>query len=110
MSTYALALVAGWPALVSLALGETWSLRYSGYAWGSLALQTAIGAFASYLTWMWLLRHYPATQMSSFTFLTPVFALVLGVALLHEPLTPQLMLALCGVAAGIVLVNRKPAA
>jgi drug/metabolite transporter (DMT)-like permease len=56
---------------------------------------------------MWLLRHYPATQMSSFTFLTPVFALAFGVALLHEPLTTELVLALCGVAVGIVLVNRR---
>lgn len=96
--------------LLSVALGESWSLSYSPYAWVSLALQTAVGAFASYLTWMWMLRHYPATQMSSFTFLTPVFALVFGVALLSEPLTLQLMLALAGVAAGIVLVNRKPAA
>jgi drug/metabolite transporter (DMT)-like permease len=95
--------------LLSLALGESWSLQYSGQAWGSIFLQTAIGAFASYLAWMWLLRHYPATQMSSFTFLTPVFALVFGVLLLHEPLTAQLVLALLGVAAGIVLVNRKPA-
>ena len=95
------------PALSSL-LGERWSLSYSTSAWGSIALQTAIGAFASYLTWMWLLRHYPATQMSSFTFLTPVFALVFGVLLLNEPLTLQLMLALCGVAVGIVLVNRRP--
>src|SRR5438067_329388 len=82
----------------SLALGERWSLGYSTYAWGSIAAQTIVGAFASYLTWMWLLRHYPATQMSSFTFLTPVFALVFGVALLQEPLTLQLVLALCGVA------------
>ncbi|MCM2251684.1 MAG: DMT family transporter [Ramlibacter sp.] len=96
--------------LLSLALGESWSLQYSAYAWGSLALQTAIGAFASYLTWMWLLRHYPATQMSSFTFITPVFALVLGVALLEEPLTLKLLLALAAVVAGIVLVNRKPGA
>ena len=95
--------------LLSLALGETWSLHYSAQAWGSLALQTAIGAFASYLAWMWLLRHYPVTQMSSFTFLTPVFALVFGVLLLGEPLTVQLVLALAGVAVGIVLVNRKPA-
>jgi len=95
--------------LISLALGETWSLSYSTYAWGSIALQTAIGAFASYLAWMWMLRHYPATQMSSFTFLTPVFALVLGVLLLEEPLTLQLLLALCGVAIGIVLVSRKKA-
>lgn len=107
---YQIGVTAAVAPLVSWALGETWSLSYSTYAWTSLALQTVIGAFASYLTWMWLLRHYPATQMSSFTFLTPVFALVLGVALLHEPLTTQLMLALCGVAAGIVLVNRKPAA
>lgn len=93
--------------LLSIALGETWSLGYSGYAWGSIAAQTVIGAFASYLAWMWLLRHYPATQMSSFAFLTPVFALVFGVVLLHEPLTTQLMLALAGVAIGIVLVNRR---
>lgn len=95
--------------LLSLALGETWSLDYSSQAWGSIALQTAVGAFASYLAWMWLLRHYPATRMASFTFLTPVFALVFGVALLGEPLTAQLVLALAGVALGIVLVNRRPA-
>ena len=47
--------------------------------------------------------------MSSFTFLTPVFALVFGVVLLKEPLRAQLVLALAGVAAGIVLVNRRPA-
>jgi drug/metabolite transporter (DMT)-like permease len=106
---YQVAVTAVAAPFISLALGETWSLGYSAYAWGSIALQTAIGAFASYLTWMWMLRHYPATQMSSFTFLTPVFALVFGVALLHEPLTLQLVLALCGVAVGIVLVNRRAA-
>jgi drug/metabolite transporter (DMT)-like permease len=106
---YQVAVTAAAAPLISLALGETWSLSYSTYAWGSIALQTAIGAFASYLAWMWMLRHYPATQMSSFTFLTPVFALVLGVLLLKEPLTLQLLLALCGVAIGIVLVSRKKA-
>jgi drug/metabolite transporter (DMT)-like permease len=106
---YQVAVTAVVAPLLSLALGETWSLDYSAYAWGSVAAQTVIGAFASYLAWMWLLRHYPATQMSSFTFLTPVFALVFGVVLLKEPLTTQLVLALVGVAAGIVLVNRKPA-
>jgi drug/metabolite transporter (DMT)-like permease len=107
---YQVAVTAVVAPFVSLALGETWSLHYSTYAWGSIAAQTAIGAFASYLAWMWMLRHYPATQMSSFTFLTPVFALVFGVALLHEPLTLELVLALAGVAAGIVLVNRRRAA
>jgi drug/metabolite transporter (DMT)-like permease len=106
---YQVAVTALVAPLLSLALGERWSFDYSAYAWGSIAVQTAIGAFASYLAWMWLLRHYPATQMASFTFLTPVFALVFGVVLLHEPLTLQLVLALAGVAAGIVLVNRRAA-
>ncbi|HMN92675.1 MAG TPA: DMT family transporter [Hydrogenophaga sp.] len=104
---YQVAVTAAVLPWVSLALGETWSFDYSGQAWGSLALQTAVGAFASYLTWMWLLRHYPATQMSSFTFLTPVFALLFGVMLLGEPLTVQLVIALAGVATGIVLVSRR---
>lgn len=104
---YQVAVTAAIAPCLSLALGESWSLTYSAYAWGSIAAQTAIGAFASYLAWMWLLRHYPATRMASFTFLTPVFALVFGVALLREPLTVQLVLALAGVACGILLVNRR---
>jgi drug/metabolite transporter (DMT)-like permease len=87
--------------------GRDLVLRLFRLAWGSVFLQTAVGAFASYLAWMWMLRHYPATQMSTFTFLTPLFALVFGVVLLGEPLTLQLVLALVGVAAGIVLVSRK---
>ncbi|WPG37907.1 DMT family transporter [Variovorax sp. EBFNA2] len=106
---YQVAVTAAVCPLLSLALGETWGFSYSAWAWTSIGLQTVVGAFASYLTWMWLLRHYPATQMSSFTFLTPLFALIFGVALLKEPLTLQLVVALIGVALGIVLVNRRPA-
>ncbi len=104
---YQIAVTAALSPFLSLLLGETWSFSYSGYAWFSVALQTVIGAFASYLAWMWMLRHYPATRISSFTFLTPLFALVFGVALLKEPLTLQLMLALAGVGLGILLVNQR---
>jgi drug/metabolite transporter (DMT)-like permease len=106
---YQVAVTAAVAPLLSLGLGESWSLRYSAYAWVSIGLQTAIGAFASYLAWMWMLRHYPATKLSSFTFLAPLFALLFGVVLLKEPLTVQLLVALAAVAAGIVLVNRKQA-
>jgi drug/metabolite transporter (DMT)-like permease len=106
---YQVAVTAAIAPLLSLGMGENWSLHYSAYAWTSIALQTVIGAFASYLAWMWMLRHYPATQLSSFTFLAPLFALLFGVVLLHEKLTPQLVTALAAVAAGIVLVNRKKA-
>jgi len=96
--------------LLSLALGERWSLDFSAFATASLLVQALVGAFASYLAWMWMLAHYPATKISVFVFLTPVFALLAGAWWLGEPVTPGLLAALALVAAGIVLVNRKPAA
>ena len=95
--------------VISLALGETWSLQLSAFAWGSLLLQALVGAFVSYLAWMWMLAHYPATKISVFVFLTPVFALMIGAWWLGEHVTPGLVGALVLVAAGIVLVNRRPA-
>lgn len=94
--------------LLSLALGETWSTQFSPFALTSLLLQTAVGAFASYLVWMWMLGRYPATKISAFAFLTPMFALAFGALWLREPLTPSLLAALALVAVGIVLVNRRP--
>jgi drug/metabolite transporter (DMT)-like permease len=73
----------------------------------SLAFQTVVVAFASYLAWFWLVRHYPATRLASFTLLTPVAGLLFGVLLLSEPLTWPLLTGLLTVVAGIVLVNRR---
>jgi drug/metabolite transporter (DMT)-like permease len=91
----------------SWAVGEQWSLNYSAWAWFSLAVQTVIGAFASYFAWMWMLQRYPANQMGSFVFLTPMFALAFGTIWLKEPLTVQLGIGVLAVAVGIWLVNRK---
>ncbi len=95
--------------LVSLTLGEVWPApaSLSGFAWGSLFLQTAVGAFASYLAWMWMLTRYPAAKMSAFVFLTPVFALVIAALWLGEPVTQSLVIAIALVGAGILLVNKR---
>ena len=84
-----------WPGLATL----------SGLTWLSLFFQSAIVSFASYLVWFWLMRHYPATRISAFVLLTPVFGLWFGVVLLGEPLTPRIVLALLAVCIGIALVN-----
>ncbi|MGZ5204022.1 MAG: DMT family transporter [Caldimonas sp.] len=79
----------------------------STLAWASIFFQVVIVTFASYLLWFWLIRHYPATRLASFTMLTPVFGLLLGALLLSEPVTGRLLFALATVAAGIYLVNRR---
>jgi drug/metabolite transporter (DMT)-like permease len=93
--------------LLSLGMGEPWDGHWSGFAIGSVAVQTVVGAFASYLAWMWMLGHYPATKISAFVFLTPLFALLFGMLWLGEAVTLTLLLSLTLVAVGIVLVNRK---
>ena len=94
--------------LLSLALGEAWVWQFSPFAITSLFLQTVVGAFASYLAWMWMLGRYPVTKISVFVFLTPLFALLFGELWLKEAVTPGLLAALAAVAVGIVLVNRQP--
>lgn len=106
---YQLAVSALVAPLLSLALGEVWVWRFSPFAITSLLLQTVVGAFISYLAWMWILGRYPATKVSVFVFFTPLFALLLGTLWLRESATPGLLVALATVAAGILLVNRKPA-
>ena len=93
----------------ALLVGAPLPHQLSALAWVSLAFQTLVVSFASYLVWFWLIRHYPATRLASFTMLTPMFGLVLGALLLAEPITARLVIALAAVAAGIALVNRKTA-
>jgi len=93
--------------LVSWAVGERWQHTWSGFAISSMLIQTIVGAFISYLAWMWMLGRYPATKISGFVFLTPLSALLVGSLWLGEALTLPLMLGLVCVAVGMLLVNRK---
>ena len=90
----------------ALAAGAPLPVSLSPLAWSAMLFQVLIVTFVSYLVWFWLIRHYPATRLASFTLLTPVFGLVLGALLLNEPITLRLVVALAAVAVGIVLVNR----
>jgi drug/metabolite transporter (DMT)-like permease len=91
----------------ALFAGQAFAPSLSPMTWLSLGFQLVVVSFASYLLWFWLVRHYPATRLAAFTLLTPVFGLLLGALLLHEPITARLVVALCAVAFGIVMVNRR---
>jgi len=94
-------------AVAALAVGQRWAPTLAPLTWASLFFQIVVVTFASYLLWFWLVRHYPATRLASFTLLTPVFGLLLGALLLGEPVTLRLLVGLAAVAVGIVVVNRR---
>jgi drug/metabolite transporter (DMT)-like permease len=103
---YQLAVSAAMFWIMSWAVAEAWPQRISTLSWVSLAFQTVVVAFASFLTWFWLVRHYPAARLSSFTLVTPLAGLAFGVILLGEPLTARLLTAASAVAVGLLLINR----
>lgn len=71
----------------------------------AMGYQTVIVAFASYLTWFWLLTRFLASRLMVFSFLTPLFGVLFGVLLLGERLSTRFGLAALLVVAGILLVN-----
>ena len=103
LAVSALALLAA-----SALTGEVWPAVLSPKVSLLMLFQVVVVTAASYLTWFWLVRHYPATQVSAFTLLTPLFGLLAGVLLLGEPLTLRLGVALVTVCAGIAIVNLAP--
>jgi len=104
---YQLAVSALMLPLASLAMGEPGVVALTPVAIASLAYQGAIVAFASYLAWFWLLTRYLAARLAVFSFLTPLFGVLAGVAVLGEPLTPSFALSALLVGGGIVLVNLR---
>jgi drug/metabolite transporter (DMT)-like permease len=104
---YQLAVSAPMLLAASWVMGEKGVVAVTPLAVASLAYQAVIVAFASYLVWFWLLTRYLAARLAVFSFLSPLFGVLFGVAILGEPLTPAFAGAALLVGAGIVLVNRR---
>ena len=82
----------------------------TGAILGIFAFQViAVVAFGM-LLFFWALRRYPASDMASFAFLSPLFGVLAAWLILGEPISPGILGALALVGAGIVLVNWKPRA
>ncbi len=60
----------------------------------------------TYVLWFWLLRRYPASGLSSFAFLSPVFGVLCGAVILGEAPTLRIFVALGLIAIGLIIVNR----
>lgn len=76
------------------------------HLWG-LGFQIVAVASLGFLAWFWLLSIYPASGVASFSFLSPVFAVLLGWLILGEEVRLSIWAALGLVALGIWLINRR---
>ncbi|MFK7744152.1 MAG: DMT family transporter [Roseobacter sp.] len=76
--------------------------------YAAMLFQIVAVASLGFLVWFWLMSIYPASSVASFSFLSPVFAVILGWLLLGEQVGPRVWGALVLVSAGIYLINHRP--
>ena len=98
LGAFVLLLPAAW-------LTGQWHFEPTARVWVHLGFQSLIVSFASFLAWCWLLRRYLASQLGVFSFLTPLFGVLLGVWLLGEAPSRPFVAGSGLVLAGIGLVS-----
>ena len=92
---------------VGVANGQAAGAVMTPVVWASLFFQAVIVAFASYLVWFWMLRHYLASRLSVFAFLTPMFGVGFGVLLLSDPLDARFIAGAVLVMLEVIMVNAR---
>lgn len=69
--------------------------------------QSIVTASFGFVMWNTLIQKYGATALHAFIFLMPLSGVVLGVLILGESLTPNLVVSICLVASGLMVINWK---
>jgi drug/metabolite transporter (DMT)-like permease len=73
-------------------------------AWLALAYLVVFGSLVAFTAYIWLLHHAPISLVSTYAYVNPVIALLLGALLVGEVLTGQVLVAAATVVVGVVLV------
>lgn len=75
-------------------------------AWVELFYLTAIGSIFCFICYLYALQKLPISLVSIYVYINPIVALLLGVFLLHEKLTPQVLIGIGITFTGIYLVKK----
>jgi len=74
-------------------------------AWGYLVV---FGSLFAYTAYVWLLRNAELSLVTTYAFVNPVVAVILGSLILSEPFTVRSAIATIAVVAGVILMIRLP--
>ena len=74
-------------------------------AWLALGYLVLFGSIAAYSAYVWLLQVRPATQVSTYAYVNPVIAVILGVLFAHEPISLLQITGLVIILGSVLLIN-----
>lgn len=97
---------------VFLLAGFLWDARMvfdlSPTVVGAYIYQSLISAAFGFVAWNTMLQRYGASSLHAFVFIMPIAGVVSSGLLLDEPMTPNLIVALIFIAAGVLMVHLSP--
>jgi drug/metabolite transporter (DMT)-like permease len=83
------------------------SIVYTPESVGALLYLATFGSVGAFFLGFYVIRRYEVSVVSSFVFLQPIFAVVLGALLFGEAVTWALVVSLFLISVGLVFVNRR---
>lgn len=109
----AMQMLAGGAGLVLLSIltGEARTLDLAGVTLRSglaLLYLAAFGSIVGYSAYVWLLGHVSPARVSTYAYVNPVVAVLLGWALAGEPLTLRMLFASAVIIGGVALITLTP--
>ena len=98
-------------AVVGLVSGERFDVgAVSGRSWLALAGLIVFGSVVAYSCYVWLLTVAPTELVSTYAYVNPVIAVLLGSLFLEELITAWVLLAGAAIVASVVLIVRAQSA
>jgi len=93
--------------LLGVATGEPWRLSADAFtpeAVFAVLYLTGFGSLVAFTAYVWLLNNAPLALVSTYAYVNPVVAVLLGWLVLGEPLTPRVAVAGAAIVAAVALI------
>jgi drug/metabolite transporter (DMT)-like permease len=96
---------------VSIALGEPWRFDASAVSlrsWLGFLYLVVFGSLVAFSAYVWLLRVSTPARVSTYAYVNPVVAVLLGAAFAAEALTARMVVAAVVIVSGVALITLAP--
>lgn len=91
--------------LVSYLIRENHTLSVNRSSLLALGYLIFFGSMLAYSSYIYILHHWPLSRVSTYAYVNPVIAVLLGWLILDEPITLSVVISMLVILAGVILVN-----
>lgn len=93
--------------LMSIFMGEISRISFSVTALYAMAYLIIFGSIIGYSSYIYLLKHWPATKAGTYSYINPIVAVFLGALILDEPVTFKVVISAFIILIGVFLVQKS---